>query len=311
MKTLEFTGGEPTIRQDLLELVRFAKKTGFEKISIITNGQRLANPEYCQKLIEAGVTEFLFSIHAAKPEAHDYLTRKPGSFKKLLQAIENTLQSGARVRCNSVVTAENFHDIYKRAQLLKMHQVRTLNFIIFNPLEEAANKDSFIEYSKVAAPLKETIVDFNKDFDKLSIRYIPLCQMKGFENYVQNVHQVNYDQDEWNYYQRAYVREPHSKWHAGVAAGLFLLPDKAHWLSLGWEHSKHAAIMEAHSFLQKKRSEKCKKCAYGFICGGVWKAYYNRFGDHELNNCDEKLILNPWHFMNSAQRGEIFNTTAG
>ena len=37
IQTLEFTGGEPTIRNDLAELIAYAKSLGFQSISMITN----------------------------------------------------------------------------------------------------------------------------------------------------------------------------------------------------------------------------------------------------------------------------------
>lgn len=310
MEILDFTGGEPTIRQDLPELVAFARKVGFRRVCIITNGQRLANPDYCKKLIEAGVSELLFSIHAADEATHDGITRRPGSFKKLLKAMENSLSMGLRVRCNSVVTKENFHDVFERARLIKDIGVKTLNFILFNPLEEAAGKDNFISYSVAGNGFKKMIDAFQGDFSKLTLRYIPLCQMRGYEGFVQNVHQVHYDLDEWNYYQRAYVRESHLKWHGGVAVGLLLLPKSKFWLQAGWHHTKHAAIMEAHSFLSKKRTSECSQCSNSFICGGAWKQYVKNFGSEEFKAYPGKEILAPWHYMDSSQQALQFNQFA-
>jgi hypothetical protein len=48
---VQFSGGEPTMRDDLFEIIRAAKQLGFLQVQIATNGFKLANdPEYARKL---------------------------------------------------------------------------------------------------------------------------------------------------------------------------------------------------------------------------------------------------------------------
>ncbi len=50
-KSIQITGGEPTLREDLFEIVRIAKKIGFSHVQIYTNGLKLADSiDYCQRL---------------------------------------------------------------------------------------------------------------------------------------------------------------------------------------------------------------------------------------------------------------------
>lgn len=50
-KAIQITGGEPTLRDDLLEIIHIAKEVGFSHIQIHTNGLKLAeNIEYCKSL---------------------------------------------------------------------------------------------------------------------------------------------------------------------------------------------------------------------------------------------------------------------
>jgi MoaA/NifB/PqqE/SkfB family radical SAM enzyme len=305
MEVLEFTGGEPTIRRDLFELVRFAKETGFVTVSVITNGLRLAEPAYARELVTAGVSDFLFSIHGSTPEKHDAVTNVPGSHALLLRAIANVQGLAAKVRCNSVITGANQDDIYARAELLSGMGIRTLNFIMFNPIEQALESDerNFLRYSGAAAALKKAIDDFGPSFAKFTVRYMPFCLMRGYEAHIQNVPQVQYDHDEWDYYLRSYIREPLWKWLGGLAVGSVTLPHKGAWLRRGWDHFRHAAILQAHTVLHKSRPAQCRGCAYGFICGGVWKEYARRYGGGELRAEEGPELSDPWHFMTPAQRG--------
>lgn len=306
MRTLEFTGGEPTIRKDLFKLVRYAQdEVGFPRLSIITNGIRLADIKYSKNLVRMGVKDFLFSLHGSSAKLHDYITRVSGSYKLLLKAIENLLGLGVKVRCNSVVTAENLYDLYERAKLFKQTGIKIVNFIVFNPLEEASKYNKFVPYSQVATYVRKIIDEMHDSFEKLTIRYIPFCVMKGYEQYVQNVHQVHYDHDEWNYYLRSYIREPYWKWFVGLLVGLSLLPGKRVWSKRGWEQAKHVAILEAHSWLNKVKLSPCKRCRYKFICGGVWKKYANHFGRDGLISQKGSILLEPWYFMTEAQRAVV------
>jgi len=299
MKVLEFTGGEPTIRGDLFELARYARESGFSKISIITNGIRLADFNYARELVNSGIGDFLLSLHGSSAQIHDFVTGTEGSYESLLKAVQNLSRLSVRIRFNSVVTGLNLYDVYARAKLFKELNIQIVNFIMFNPIEQAkfCEEGNFLRYSGAAAQLKKVIDDFGNSFDKLTIRYMPLCAMGGYENYIQNVHQVHYDHDEWDYYLRSYIREPRWKWLAGILIGLILLPRKRQWLAWGIGHARHAAILQAHSWLNKSKPIQCRRCRYGFICGGVWKEYARRFGTSELKAVSGEFVLRPWHFL--------------
>lgn len=61
--TIDFIGGEPTAHPDLPRFIRHARKLGFEKIYICTNGTLLLRPGYLDGLVDAGLTGVRFSLH--------------------------------------------------------------------------------------------------------------------------------------------------------------------------------------------------------------------------------------------------------
>jgi MoaA/NifB/PqqE/SkfB family radical SAM enzyme len=93
-----FGGGEPTLRDDLLGLVRHARASGFDEVCVQTNGLRLAYPAYARALLEAGVTEVRVNAKSHVPELHDRLSRLEGAHALLVRALENLAQSTPRVR---------------------------------------------------------------------------------------------------------------------------------------------------------------------------------------------------------------------
>lgn len=62
IKNIAFTGGEPTLRKDIIEIISFAKKY-CENISITTNGTFIKTEEDAMKLIESGLNRFTLSYH--------------------------------------------------------------------------------------------------------------------------------------------------------------------------------------------------------------------------------------------------------
>lgn len=91
---LQFSGGEPTIREDLPELVRMAKDLGFRHVEVNTNGIRLAQSvDYCRTLNEAGVSTIYLQFDGLTKEVYKF-TRGVDILEKKVKAIENCREAG-------------------------------------------------------------------------------------------------------------------------------------------------------------------------------------------------------------------------
>lgn len=82
MPAVQLFGGEPTVREDLLDIIALGRKYGL-KVSVTTNGLRLADEEYCKKLCDAKVgVRFAFDGFSA--DVYEKLRHnRPAYFKKL------------------------------------------------------------------------------------------------------------------------------------------------------------------------------------------------------------------------------------
>ncbi len=91
---LQFSGGEPTIREDLFELIRAAKELGFRHVEVNTNGIRLAHSvEYCRGLLEAGISTLYLQFDGLTPEVYEF-TRGKDLLDSKMRAIENCREAG-------------------------------------------------------------------------------------------------------------------------------------------------------------------------------------------------------------------------
>ena len=96
---LQFSGGEPTIRKDLPELIKMAKDLGFRHVEINTNGIRLAQSvEYCKTLDEAGVSTVYLQFDGLTDDVYKF-TRGVDLLETKMNAIENCREAGL----NSIV----------------------------------------------------------------------------------------------------------------------------------------------------------------------------------------------------------------
>jgi len=84
---IQLFGGEPTVREDLIEIINLAKDYGL-KARVVTNGIRLANEDYCKKLLATG-TQLMFAFDGRSPEIYQKLRHNPHVYEQKLMALEN------------------------------------------------------------------------------------------------------------------------------------------------------------------------------------------------------------------------------
>ena len=109
-----FTGGEPTMREDLMELIKYAR---WFISRLNTNGIKLTE-DYCRKLHEAELDSVQVTFYSSDPEVHNKLVGAD-QFENTAAGIENALKEGLSVSINTplctlnrdyVKTLEYLHD---------------------------------------------------------------------------------------------------------------------------------------------------------------------------------------------------------
>lgn len=117
MGTLYITlsGGEPFMRDDLLEILASARKNNFT-VSLISNGL-LITKEWAAGLADLGSMDVGISLHAANALLHDQLSGTLGSFNSSVAAIQVLTAAGVKVLIKHSVSNTNFGE-YKALQEL-------------------------------------------------------------------------------------------------------------------------------------------------------------------------------------------------
>lgn len=115
---LDITGGEPTVRPDLEEIVRRARTLGFN-VKLLSNGT-LLTPERLRSLHEAGLSVLAVSIDGSTRDVHAAThTVSQGMFERSLTALKEARKLGLLVKVNTVVSRRNLNDLPRLVALVK------------------------------------------------------------------------------------------------------------------------------------------------------------------------------------------------
>jgi MoaA/NifB/PqqE/SkfB family radical SAM enzyme len=101
-----FSGGEPLLRKDLLELASFARELGI-RVALSTNGT-LITAEIASELSRIGFAEVGISLDGIGFN-NDRFRGKTGAYQAAIKGIRNCIARGLRVSLRFTITCFNYH----------------------------------------------------------------------------------------------------------------------------------------------------------------------------------------------------------
>ena len=101
-----FTGGEPTLRDDLVELVQYAEDQGLVT-GLLTDGRRLREQMYLDELLLAGLDYLQITLASQQPAVHDRIVGQTGAWQETDAGLRNALAGDIYVVVHIVVTSVN------------------------------------------------------------------------------------------------------------------------------------------------------------------------------------------------------------
>jgi radical SAM protein with 4Fe4S-binding SPASM domain len=128
-----FTGGEPTLRDDLPELIAHAESNG-QITGLNTNARRLSDERFVAQLVESGLDHVQITLESCQPEVHDEMVRAKGAFQQTIKGIRNVLAAPLYVMTNTTMLRTNVQTIPATLDFLAELGVPTigLNALIYS-----------------------------------------------------------------------------------------------------------------------------------------------------------------------------------
>lgn len=291
---VDISGGEPTIRSDIFEIISYAKKMDYKKICLITNGIKTADKSFCKKLVDAGMNDILISTHSPIENQHDNLTQIKGSWKKIWQTVENFKDLEIEIRFNSTIISLNYKDINKSFELWKPYKPDAINLLVLNPSNETVKGEdsdeiAFTSYNEIASYILDSLNKYQKYFKIINVRWIPFCLLKGHEDKIRTMWQKIYEDEEWDPYLNI-------KYNKGImaVAGSFLVGCALYGKTP--KYGKRDAYTLFNEILTTfrgvyyyKHLKECKSCSLRKICPGLPRDYIKKFGKNKTKLSAYKL----------------------
>jgi MoaA/NifB/PqqE/SkfB family radical SAM enzyme len=248
VEAVHLTGGEPTIHPDFVDILKVAKKLGM-RTSMGTIGTGLANPAFAERAMPY-LDDVLFSLHGPDAETHDALTRRPGSFAKLMRAVENaSRKSGFRPSFNTVLTQRNLAALPDTAGLVASLGAGLL--IVSNTTPEGLGEDDYPALTVRLSEIRAVAPEVVRRAGSTVVRFfgVPLCALRDVRMFSNDLHWDPRVTVEWASHPGKVSMDPVWSW----------TPErKRTWVAA------------------------CDTCAWKGLCAGVFARYVELHGDGEI-----------------------------
>ena len=137
-----FTGGEPTLKDNLPELIAYAENLGLIT-GLNTNGRRLSQTDYLHKLVDAGLDHVQITLESHNPSIHESIVASSGAWVQTVKGIKNALNSKLFVMTNTTLLKSNSQYLADTLKFLSGLGVPTvgLNGLIYSGRGESVNQE--------------------------------------------------------------------------------------------------------------------------------------------------------------------------
>ncbi len=191
------SGGEPTVREDLCEVIKIVKEEGFFA-ALFTNGKKLADSNYVTLLKEAGTDLVIMQFDTLKQEICEALRGKGAVVSEKLSAVENLGNVGIPVYLFTMVVkgrndkeikpllsfaAEhpyvkilNFQPVWEVGRTDKYEGLSTYNILKIVQGETGLTDDDFIQSTRFTHYLSELLSSLRKK----NVNTHPSCETKCY-----------------------------------------------------------------------------------------------------------------------------------
>ncbi len=241
--SVSLTGGEPTIRRDLLGLVRAARQLGYASIKVQSNGLLYAHAPNVRRLVEAGAGLLHVSIHTHEATRYDALVRREGSHPQMVAGLRHAVATGAEVVADVILKSDTYAALPDALRWLAAEGVRAADLWFVSLTDgNRDHVDSLPRMTETLPAVRAALAFARESGMRVRSLHIPRCLL-GDDH-------------------------PHA-WDPGSGRVRVVTPEATFDLA----DSKLAGSVHVPA---------CEGCAFRSICPGIRRDYLAQFGDAEF-----------------------------
>ncbi len=172
--TLSFTGGEPTLRGDLPELVAYVREQGL-RVNLITNGIKCADADFVAKLADAGLHSAQVSLESGDAAIHDEVVAHKGAWARTMQGVRNLKVANIHTHTNTTINHLNYESLPAMIDMLAEMEQPYLSMNMLIRTGGAVGTED-INYSNIG----EIVLKLKEHAEEREMRFVwyspvPLC----------------------------------------------------------------------------------------------------------------------------------------
>lgn len=173
---VSFTGGEPTIRPDLLPLVRRAADLGYGSIKVQSNGLLLGVGDNAARLLNAGVTCVHISIHTHEAGAYEAMVRREGTHRHMQRSLEVLAAADVELGADVILESDTLERLPAAIDWLAARGVRAADLWFVSLTDGNANRRESLPRMSEAVPfIAEARARADAHGMRLRSLHIPPC----------------------------------------------------------------------------------------------------------------------------------------
>lgn len=186
-RDIAFTGGEPTIRDDLPGLVKHAKRRGFRHVKVASNGLRYAHAPYLDHLVACGVDQFHVSLHARHAAAYEAVVQREGTAALRQRALEHLVARGLDPVADLILKEDTYRELPEWiADLVAIGVRRFALWLVSLTDNNRHNVEQLPRLVDLVPHLVRAFDDARRGGYEVVALHVPRCFLPGYEDHVRH-----------------------------------------------------------------------------------------------------------------------------
>lgn len=148
VKRIVLIGGEPTLYSNFIDLISYISSRGI-KVSVATNGRKLADKKFAKEVVDAGVNSINISLKGVSEEEYKKYTHSFGLEEAIIGYKNLQRLNFKNVSLSYVIVDDDKEKFNKLVLLLEKNRLKNILFQFVKPVLELRDNDDILDIQKM------------------------------------------------------------------------------------------------------------------------------------------------------------------